>query len=96
MKIESKHTAIFEFSAEDYYLVHMRDDRFGGKETPPQYVWALCDRIDRSYKGKDDDVGMPHIYLSDEQAETLMTAFTSMTMYETIGNTIVITGDATK
>ena len=57
-KIELK----FTFSPKEYFLVYA-DDQFGLKQ------WSLNYRIDRSEKGKDDDVGMPKIYLTEEEAE---------------------------
>ena len=64
MKIENNAKAIFEFKATDYFLVlSMRDEKSLEKE------WSLNYRVDRSYKGKDDDVGMPIIFLSEKEAE---------------------------
>lgn len=64
MKIDNSHTkVIFEFSPANYFLVETDD------ETAFNEKWSLNYRIDRSEKGKDDDVGMPRIYLSDQEAE---------------------------
>lgn len=63
MKIDTQDTkAIFEFSPREYFLVYSNDRKMG-KE------WSLNYRIDRSEKGKDDDVGMARIYLNDREAE---------------------------
>lgn len=65
MKIDkSQVKAIFEFTPDKYFLVYS-DDRKLGKE------WSLNYRIDRSEKGKDDDIGEAVIYLSEEEAEIL-------------------------
>lgn len=34
----------------------------------------LCHRIDMSYKGKEDQVGEPVLYLSDDEAEVFKDA----------------------
>ena len=74
MKIDrSLIKAVFEFTAAEYFLVYAKDDRFsnateGGK---PLMVWTLNPRIDRSYKGKIDDCGMPVIYLEEAEAKKL-------------------------
>ena len=77
MKIETKNIeAIFTFSPATHYLVRAKDERFkdGG------LIWSLNSRIDRSEKGKDDDVGMPELYLSDEDAEKLQGSFSWVEM----------------
>ena len=72
MKIDkSKVEVSFTFSPETHFLVHAKDDRFGDNGGSLFMVWSLSPRIDRSDKGKDDDVGIPELYLSDEEAETL-------------------------
>ena len=48
----------FDFSPKDYYLCHNEKDGY-----------SLNYRIDRSYKGKEDDVGQARIFLTDEEAE---------------------------
>ena len=53
---------IFEFTPAEYFLFYS-DSRHLGQE------WSLNYRIDRSEKGKDDDIGDAIIYLSDEEAE---------------------------
>jgi len=53
--------AIIEIDPNDYFLVKSRDE-FAG-------VYALAQRIDMAYKGKDDQEGMSVIYLSKEEAE---------------------------
>lgn len=58
MKIDnSQIKIIFEFSPKDYFLVKSKDE------------WSLNYRIDRSFKGKDDDIGAPRIFLTDEEAK---------------------------
>jgi hypothetical protein len=57
--------AAFWFKASEYVLVHDEHRQTHGFEL------VLCPRIDRSYKGKDDDVGSPVLFLSDEEAEQL-------------------------
>ena len=60
-------TATFTFPPQEYILV-FSDSRGDGKE------WSLNYRIDRSEKGKGDDVGLEVIFISDEDAETLKKA----------------------
>lgn len=64
MKIDKSQTkVIFEFTPERYFLCKLcEEDRMYGD-------YSLNLRIDRSYKGKDDDVGMPIIYLLEEEAK---------------------------
>ena len=67
MKLEidkSKVKAIFTFTPEEYFLVL---SRFDGQEKE----WALCPRIDRSKKGKDDDIGSPVLFLEKTIVPTL-------------------------
>ena len=60
MRIDNSNTkVIFEFSPADYFLVYKKGD----------YDWSLSPRIDRSEKGKDDDCGIPKIFLTEEEAE---------------------------
>lgn len=49
---------IKEFKSGDYFLCHDKNDGY-----------SLNCRIDRSYKGKDDDIGLPVLHLTDEEAE---------------------------
>lgn len=68
MRIDnSKIVVSFDFSPEHYFLVYSRDDRFGVDNN--LMAWSLNPRIDMSYKGKDDQVALPIIYLSDQEAE---------------------------
>jgi len=60
---EINRKAILEFNREDFFLVKSDD------ETKGEY--ALAWRIDRSYKGKEPDVGVPVIYLSEPEAKKL-------------------------
>ena len=67
MRIDkSDRKAIFEFTADEYFLVH--------KLNYIEYEWSLNPRIDRSEKGKDDDCGVPVIFLTDEEAEKVKRA----------------------
>ena len=66
MKITTKSKAIFEFTPEEYYLVNDKDPWAEG-----QRLWSLNYRIDRSEKGKDDDIGMPRIYVDETEAKEL-------------------------
>ncbi len=61
MKMEIKGKATFEFSSEDYFLCKSDDTMLG--------EYSLNYRIDRSEKGKCDDIGMPVIYLTESEAE---------------------------
>ena len=72
MKINKQNVEItFTFKPSTHILVKSQDDRFGNNGGHPMMVWSLNGRIDRSYKGKDDDIGIAEIYLTDEQAEQL-------------------------
>lgn len=62
MKVETNPVVTFKFAAKDYFLVRSNTRKTG-------LEWSLNYRIDRSEKGKDDDVGMEVIYLSDSEAE---------------------------
>jgi len=46
--------------------VYGKDSRFPNGE---QMAWTLNHRIDMSYKGKDDQLGMEIIYLTEQEAE---------------------------
>lgn len=60
MQINNKNTeATFTFTPGEYILVQGKDE------------WSLNPLIDRSYKGKDHDIGSPTIYVSDGDAEVL-------------------------
>lgn len=66
MKIDNSQVKVsFDFSPATHFLVYSTDTRYGEGEK----VWTLNYKIDRSYKGKDDDVGDPIIYLSEQEAE---------------------------
>lgn len=54
---------IFEFKCEDYFLVNCE------KETNGLWPYSLNYRIDRSEKGKCDDIGIAKIYLDEKEAE---------------------------
>ncbi len=58
------------FTPSKWFLVHGKDDRFGDNGGNPVISWWLAPRIDRSEKGKDDDLGIPTVYLTDYEAET--------------------------
>lgn len=51
--------AVFRFNSKTHILV-----RDGAN-------WTINPRIDRSYKGKDDDIGSPVVFLTQEEAESL-------------------------
>lgn len=59
MQIETFPEATFTFKASDYFLVSK-----GGE-------WSLNPRIDRSEKGKSDDIGSPTIMLTEMEAQAL-------------------------
>lgn len=58
---KSKVKISFDFTPEDYFLCKSDDEMLGD--------FTLNYRIDRSEKGKDDDIGMPRIYLSEQEAQ---------------------------
>ena len=62
MEIETNPVVTFKFSAKDYFLVYSGVGSMGKR-------WSLNYRVDRSEKGKDDDVGIEVIYLSETEAE---------------------------
>ena len=41
---------------------------------PEQQEWTLNHLIDRSYKGKDADIGLPVVHLTEEQAQVCKNA----------------------
>jgi len=55
--------AIIEFNHDDFFIIQSDDEMKGD--------YALAWRIDRSNKGKTPDVGMPMIYLLEEEAKKL-------------------------
>ena len=60
MKIDNQNTkAIFGFTPAKYFLVHDKKSD----------EWSLNPRIDRSEKGKDDDIGSPKIFLLENEVE---------------------------
>lgn len=69
--------AIFEFSPRTHILVYAIDSRLPnctdgkGKKC---MSWSLNPLIDRSYKGKDPDIAIEEIYISDKDAEHLKKA----------------------
>lgn len=71
MRIEIKGKAIFEFSSDNYILCKSNDEMLGD--------YSLNYLIDRSEVGKHPDVGMPVIYLSETEAESLFKAGFSKT-----------------
>jgi hypothetical protein len=67
MKIYSKPTKLtIEFSPEDYWI-KVSDEKFNGE-------YMLVNRIDMSYKGKDDQEGPPALYLSDSGVQMFRNA----------------------
>ena len=62
MKIDKSQVKIsFTFTPEQYFLCKSDDEMLG--------EYSLNYRIDRSEKSKDDDIGMPRIYLDKAEAE---------------------------
>ena len=60
MQIDTKDVkAVFSFTSRTHILVHADDE------------WTINARIDRSFKGKDDDITSPIIHLTDEEADAL-------------------------
>ena len=55
---------VFELNSDEWYI---------GKVDDQKYVlgYALMPKIDRSFKGKDPDVGCPRILLDDDQYNRL-------------------------
>lgn len=52
----------FEFSADEYWLCKADDQKVC-------WPYSLNPRISRDYAGKCDDIGMPRIYLDEQEAE---------------------------
>jgi len=73
MRIDQQDVKVsFDFSPRHYFLVYDKDYRFGNGfdgDGKPLMTWTLNPRIDMSYKGKDDQVAIPVLYLSDKEAE---------------------------
>jgi hypothetical protein len=62
MRIDKSQVKIsFDFTPREYFLCKSDDTMLGD--------YTLNYRIDRSEKGKDDDIGMPRIYLSEQEAQ---------------------------
>lgn len=63
--------ASVKFRPAMYILVWSKDDRFNGDKDleANSFVWTLNPRIDRSFKGKDDDVAVPVLYLTEQEAD---------------------------
>lgn len=59
---KSKTKLIFSFTADEWFLCKSNEDETG-------YPYSLNYRIDRSEKGKIDDVGMVKIYLDEQEAK---------------------------
>lgn len=66
MDIEIKGIATFKFKSDDYFICKSDDEMLG--------EYSLNYRIDRSEKGKNDDVGVARIYLTESEAEALRKA----------------------
>lgn len=66
MRIDTKSTAIFEFTSEEYFICESDDKMLGD--------YSLNYRIDRSEKGKSDDIGSPVIYITKLEADALFKA----------------------
>lgn len=73
MRIDNSDVKVsFYFSPRTHFLVYSKDDRFPNAEDgegKTLMAWTLNPRIDMSYKGKDDQVAIPVIYLTDKEAE---------------------------
>ena len=84
MKFNFNHIeVIFTFSPKSYFLVHAKDMRyFNGVDSDgkPLMAWTLNQRIDRSEKGKDDDIGIEMIYLSEDEMKKIRKYFTVIEM----------------
>lgn len=63
MRVEIKGKAIFEFSSDEYILCESTDKMLGD--------YSLNYRISREYAGKSEDIGMPVVYLTEQEAESL-------------------------
>lgn len=62
MRIDKSQVKIsFDFTPSEYFLCKSDDEMLGD--------YTLNYRVDRSEKGKDDDVGIPRIYLSEQEAQ---------------------------
>jgi hypothetical protein len=60
MRIDNSQTkVIFEFTPAEYILMYDNHEM----------EWTLNERIDRSEKGKDDDIGSPRLHLTEMEAE---------------------------
>ena len=71
MKIDlNKVTISFDFTPSEYFLVYNKEE--------DQY--SLNYRIDRSDKGKDDDVGMERLIVYEDEAIALKKYFTLIEM----------------
>ena len=57
---------VITFSPKDYFLLKCKDNTLGD--------YVLHYRIDRSYKGKDDDIGMEKMYLDKTEARNFIEA----------------------
>ena len=57
---------VITFSPKDYFLLKCKDNALGD--------YALHYRIDRSYKGKDDDIGMEKMYLDKTEVRNFIEA----------------------
>jgi len=77
IKITNKCIFTVEFDPKDYFLVYSNNDptiyNGSGEELYREYTLNL--KIDRSYKGKDPDVGMPVLFLDVEEGEKLKEYF---------------------
>lgn len=66
---QSDTKVVVAFTPKEYYLVHSENPEF-----PIEKRWSLNHRIDRSDKGKDDDIGMPVLFIPDDMVETFKKA----------------------
>ncbi len=65
IKIDNRQTKVtLSFTPSKYILVYGYDGTGGGDKK-----WTLNLRIDRSFKGKDDDIGMAIVHLYEKEVE---------------------------
>lgn len=61
-----------EVKKEDWWLLNEKGD---GMDDWRIGLWYLAPKIDRSYKGKEPDIGVPRVWLSPEEAELIFKKF---------------------
>jgi hypothetical protein len=60
---EINRKAMIEFNHDDFVIIPSDDESKGD--------YALAWKIDRSYSGKDSDIGSPAIYITEDEAKKL-------------------------